>query len=173
MRRGYTLIEMMAVTVILSLVAATIIPNLGSFKDGQIRRSFFTNLPRLADQARNTAVRTGEPVEVRFNGNSLILQARPVLETDEQAAIFEQESLPRGVGITRLLKNGEESSEEEWAITYYPDGTSEAGGLEFSEGGRPISMQFRPKAGSVVMQNGNLAEMPLEKWQAGELAQTP
>lgn len=171
MRRGYTLIEMIAVTVILALVAAVVVPNLGTFKDGQTRRSFINGLPRLADQARVSAVTSGQTIEVVYDGNSLAIQ-RPATDEDE-ANSMSREQLPAGIEVSKFQLKGEESSPEEWAVSFYADGTCDSGGLELDEGGRPIAVIFRPKSASVLVQNGALGDLPPDRWQAGELAVAP
>ncbi len=55
-RQGYTLIEMMVVTLFLALFAAVVVPNYVAIRDGQRRRAFYTSVVDLAGNAREMAI---------------------------------------------------------------------------------------------------------------------
>ncbi len=55
-KKGYTLIEMMVVTLILALFAALITPNLVNIQESQARRAFSTKVVDLAGNAREMAI---------------------------------------------------------------------------------------------------------------------
>jgi len=55
-RRGYTLIELMVVTVLLALFSALVWPSFVGIRDGQKRRAFYTSVVDLAGVARELAI---------------------------------------------------------------------------------------------------------------------
>jgi prepilin-type N-terminal cleavage/methylation domain-containing protein len=53
---GYTLIEMMVVTVLLALFSAILVPSYINIRDGQQRRAFYTEVTDIAGTARELAI---------------------------------------------------------------------------------------------------------------------
>jgi len=75
-RRGYTLIEMMVVTVLLVLFSSLIVPNYLNMRDSQRRRAFYTGVVDLAGNAREMAISHNATMYLQADssGNRLVIK---------------------------------------------------------------------------------------------------
>lgn len=73
---GYTLIEMMVVTVLLALFSAIIVPNYINIRDGQVRRAFYTQITDIAGTARELAITHNATMYLQADtsGNRLVIK---------------------------------------------------------------------------------------------------
>jgi prepilin-type N-terminal cleavage/methylation domain-containing protein len=74
--RGYTLIEMMVVTMLLALFSAILVPNYISIRDGQQRRAFYTQVVDVAGTARELAITNNSTMYLQADtsGNRLVIK---------------------------------------------------------------------------------------------------
>lgn len=162
-RRGFTLIEMSVVVLIIALLAAAVAPNLVSLKTGRELRQFRSDLRQLAAQTRESAISTGKELDLSFGSNRFSVQPADT----ESTVVPRTLAVPDVVTTNRFELAGADSSEGEWTLRFYPDGTTDGGGVELREGQNAFALQIK-KSGEVLVVDGNLPDTTAEKWQAGE-----
>lgn len=176
--RGFTLIEMTVVVTILAMMAALIVPNLVAVRRGQQARELEAALLRLPTEARNEARRSGTAVTLRMEGETLVMERAPLTEDGIADPEADPESirrvdLPEGVRLDAARQARENIDTASWSWVVYPDGSADAGGLEFAQGDgaenrRTLLLPAGP-AEEARWQDGPLAEETEERWTAGEL----
>lgn len=168
-RRGFTLIELSTVIVIMSMTAALIAPNVASAIEGGKRRGFRVSTLTLLKRAKNEAIIRRATTEIRANENSLIL----MLPSEDSDTVLDSVNSVNGVELSHFQQEGNEVSEGEWAISFYSDGTSSGGQFQFDEGQSSQSVIISKKTGL-----SKLAELDSTdrnddeaEWEAGEFVQ--
>jgi prepilin-type N-terminal cleavage/methylation domain-containing protein len=163
-RKGYTLIELCVVIVILALISSAIVPNLVRARDAQTRREFEAEVFRLASWARESAIQGHRTLALTTGDRSIqVIQETESSEENTLRSI----TMPDGIDTGAMAAEGEESTSGEWRLHFYPDGSSDGGGIELSDNGRIRSLQIGPD-GSMKMVEGNLEDNGTQKWSAGE-----
>ncbi len=162
-RRGYTLVEMSVVVMIIALLAAAVVPNLVSLKTGRELRQFRTDLRQLAAQARESAISTGAELEMSFASGQFTIQS-PATDSTVQP---KQLAVPDAVTTNRFELAGADAAEGDWKLRFYPDGTTDGGGVELREGQDAFALQIK-KNGETTLIDGALPDATTDRWQAGE-----
>ncbi|MDT8427972.1 MAG: prepilin-type N-terminal cleavage/methylation domain-containing protein [Pseudomonadales bacterium] len=143
-QRGFTLLELMLVLVILALGSLLLVPNIGALDE----RSFPAQIRSGSNQlnyARRTAVVTGQPQAARF-------QLQPATADNADAA---QEQTPvwqsGSIAAEYIDASGQAQPDlEAIDILFYPEGGSTGGELHFSQGRRQASIQIDPFSGRIT-----------------------
>ncbi|MGV3618265.1 MAG: pilus assembly FimT family protein [Fimbriimonas sp.] len=176
-RRGFTLVEMSAIVVIVTLFAALAAPNLLSRQRTREVTAFFVRLPDLAVYAREYAQREDRIVRVRFDEAQRIFVAEADAavsttnqEESDEAQTIRQVSLPEDLEATSFRQEDESVSPGEWEITFYPDGRSDGADVEIDDDGRIRSISVSPE-GTVRLEQGALPTINERRWPAGEREQ--
>ncbi|MEZ0325478.1 MAG: GspH/FimT family pseudopilin [Fimbriimonas sp.] len=163
--RGFTLIEMMVVVVVLSVVASMIVPNLVRAQEGQRKRDFEASVFRLASYARERAIQEHKTISLSMSSRSFVVNDETDREDDTELRSLE---MPEGVDTGAFAAEGEDSTSSDWRLRFYADGTSDGGGVELNNDGRIRSLEVKPN-GSMKLVEGSLEESGTEKWMAGEI----
>lgn len=151
-QRGFTLLELMLVLVILALGSLLLVPNIGSMDS----RSFPAQIREASNQlnyARRNAVVTGQPRTARFE----LLPPEEREQQQEQepitaAALREQDPVWQAGSIsTEYLDVAGESHRdaEVVEIVFYPEGGSTGGEFHFSQGSREATISIDPFTGRI------------------------
>lgn len=164
MRRAFTLIEMIAVTAILLLLATMIVPSLFAIKRSQDLRIAVDALRRLPDDARAEARRTNEAVSLRIDGDAMVIETAPA---EGEASEIRRIPLDVEISVESAQRNGEITDVASWLWTVYPDGTGDTGGITFRIGQSQRSMVLE-RSGAVRWIEGELPEQSADRWPAGE-----
>jgi prepilin-type N-terminal cleavage/methylation domain-containing protein len=164
-RRGYTLIELSAVIVVLALLAVLITPNLGRSLVANQRRGYRAGVLRLIEDAKMRAAQGGTTVTLRAgenggfqigstnaNGEETVLQSLSPVNGIETSALF--------------LKDGTEASAD-WAVNFYADGSCDGGSIDLAENGSAIRYQIKPATAMVAIVSTD-SEIQEDRWKAGE-----
>lgn len=77
-RRGFTLVELVLVLVIVSIVSAIALPKIGAMRDRGAVRSARQQVSSLLATARATAIRQGQSAQLRFANNTAWVTATPI-----------------------------------------------------------------------------------------------
>ncbi|HZO91905.1 MAG TPA: hypothetical protein VFB38_26545 [Chthonomonadaceae bacterium] len=166
-RRGFTLIEMVVITIVLILMAAYIVPNMVALTRSRSVYAVEAAIQRAPVEARNEARRSQRPVALRVEGDVLVL-ARLSEAGDLQE--FKRIALGNTIQVTRARLGSETRDLASWQWTVYPDGSADSGGLEFSEG-TAIKSLVLSQSGEGRWSEGALPDTNDDRWQAGELEQ--
>lgn len=166
-RRGFTFIEMVVVILALTLIAALIMPNMVAIHRSREQSDVEASLLRASSEARNEARRSQRPVTIRLEGGSLILER--ISEAEEPQRI-KRVSLGGELRAERAVLGEESVDPDNWEWTVYPDGSAEAGGIEFSQRGDRRSLVISAD-GTARWVRGALPDTLRERWPAGEIEQ--
>jgi Tfp pilus assembly protein FimT len=159
--------EMTVITVILILIAATIVPNVVEVLNSEQLKADEAMIARLPDKVRNDAVRNQNPVRLRFDGNSIIEEEVEVNDVTQQLS---QVKLGNSIQVDQVQLNYANADPSSWNWTAYPDGTSDAGGIQVSIDSEVRSLVI-PTTGESAWTTGPLPDESLEQWTAGPLLQ--
>jgi len=166
LRRGFSMVEMTVVIVVLALMAAAIMPNVGTAVEQNRRRNYRLSVPRLVGEAQNYAIREGQTVTMRADTDGAFSIVTDV--EGEENAINELTPV-EGVEIDALLTADGSDPGSDWQINFYPDGTSDGGVIELNDAGAPFRYQVLKSSGKVRL-IGEDTPLEAEKWEAGDLA---
>jgi type II secretion system protein H len=161
---GYTLIEICVVVFIIALISSLIVPNLVRAREGQERRDFEAKVFRLASWARETAIQEHKTLALSVSDRSFAV----VEETEDGEQDRQSLQMPEGIDTGSMAAEGEDATSNEWRLHFYPDGSSDGGGVELSDNGRIRTLEVKTD-GSLRMIEGNLEENGTKKWSAGEI----
>jgi len=169
-RRGFTLIELSVVIVILAMFAAAVVPNMATSIESAKRRSFRVSVLTLARRAKVEAITRGATVNLSLNNGDFQISSGS--ETD--STVIGSVSQAPGIEASHFTKAGEELGEGEWLIAFYPDGTSDGGAFQFDEGSDSTSVKIAKKDGRVSVTDGALdpGDTSETEWEAGGYVQS-
>lgn len=163
--RGFTLIELIVVLFILVLLTTAIVPRVVALQKSRHLKDVEANVIRLPAEARNEAVRSGAPVQMRIDGAALVIERAPLGGSPEEV---KHVPLGRDLAVSSTETAGQPADTGSWLWTIYPDGSAESGGIEFREGAASKSLLLASD-GSVRWVSGDLPEGLPEHWPAGVL----
>ena len=166
-RRGFTLIELSVIIVLLALFAAIVAPNMLAIKRSRAQLDREAAILRLPQEARNEAQERRTPIALRLEEDALVMETEPA--EGEDAQTIKQVSFT-GMAVETTQLNGESTDTSSWRWVAYPDGSADTGGVEFSLNGSQKSLEL-PRFGDAKWLRGALPDVQQERWQAGELEQ--
>ncbi|CAN5421990.1 hypothetical protein BH11ARM1_BH11ARM1_06860 [soil metagenome] len=164
---------MSVVIVIITILSALILPNVVGMKESSEHCAFFNGLWQMAGEAREKAISSNRQVEMGLDsGAGEFTISRKSSPTDEgqDDQVLKRLSIPKGIDTGSLSQNGSDSSTADWAVTFYPDGTSSGGSLQVTDADRVRSLRIQSN-GTVSIIDGELPDESKEEWSAGELEQ--
>jgi len=164
-RHGFTLIEVILVIMVLSIMAALVVPRLIAIKNSRDLMSLEASIARLPTLARNAAVSSGKPVTLQISGDALVMQQS---QTDGTTTQMKQVSFNNLITVDNTQLGSKPVDPTAWTWTAYPDGTSDSGGLEFTEGKAQKSLVI-PRDRNVRWVDGALPDTTGDEWTAGDL----
>ena len=165
--RGFTLVEMIVVLFILLLMTTAVVPRVVAIQRSRRLKDIEAKIIRLPAEARNEAVRAATPVRLRVDGADLVLERAPVNGTPEEV---KRVALGAGIEVDAVAQDGQPANTGSWQWTVYPDGSAEAGGIQFTEGAAQKSLRLFSD-GSAQWVQGDLPDGTPERWPAGQLLQ--
>lgn len=156
--RGFTLIELCVVLVIISLILAVAIPRYGGFMTRGTMRSEARRLAALARYLRSEASRSGSVYYLNFSvekGTYWVTVAggrgRPV---EERTHLTRPRPLPEGIRFKDVAIVGRAGkSQGRQMVAFYPKGESDEAIIHFSDYGRKqfYSLHIKPYSGRSVI----------------------
>ena len=164
---GYTLIELLVVLFVLLLMTTAIVPRVIAIQKSRRLKDMEARVIRLPTEARNEAVRTGKPIRLRVDGAALVMEQAPLNGTSEEV---KRVALGAGLQVDTVEQDNRPANVGSWQWVIYPDGTAEAGGIQFTEGAARKSLSLFSDGGSLWVQ-GDLPDGTPERWPAGRLQQ--
>jgi type II secretory pathway pseudopilin PulG len=165
--RAFTVVELNIVVLILLLAAAFVIPSILSIQKSRAIKDLEGNVARLPIEAQNASIKSQLPVTLQLQGTSLLIQETPV--TGSPTTVKEVD-LGQNLTIAVAQLNGKTVDSGSWIWHAYPDGTTDVGGLQFSEGSLTRSLVIYAD-GSSNWTNTELPDISQQQWPAGQLLQ--
>jgi type II secretory pathway pseudopilin PulG len=174
---------MSVVITILVLMAAAVMPNLVAIARSRQFYNAEQTLWRLPMEARNEASKSQEPVTLRLEGDTFVME-RPKPDDDQNNTTTnvqnssqnnqDMEEVKRvdfsgGLHAESARKNGDTSDLASWKWTVYPDGTSDSGGVAFTEGNSRKSLVLSATADAHWIQGDLPTNDDNDHWPAGQL----
>lgn len=165
-RRGFTLIELSAVILLLVILSALILPSVVSQKASWTTRAFVDALPRIAMQTRERAISEGVTTKLTYDGTGkqLVAYEEKTNEADQQ---FANVSVPDTVQVQNFYLKGQTSSAGDWTLHFYPDGKSDGGAVETNDNGRMRTLVV-DKYGIAKLVEGPAPSFDEDRWPAGD-----
>lgn len=166
-RKGFTLIELSVVVLIMAMFAALTVPNMAATVESGNKRNFRQSVITMIRRAKEEALTRGQVVLMSTNSDNGFELSTTV---DEQETKFAEVSPVDGVTATNFMKGGSSAGEGDWQMAFYPDGTCEGGSFEFQQNGSTRSVSISKKNCAVTVTDGSLEPEndPDQQWQAGE-----
>ncbi len=164
-RRGFTLVEMLVVVVVLSMIAAVVTPSLVSMKASSDRRSLISAIRTVAADARERAISSARMTQVSYDESSRQLRIEQV-QDDGTTQTLKNVQLTTDLEPQRYQLEGKDATAGDFKLTFAPNGHSNGGGIEFT--GFSILVN---QNGNYRFIDGPLPQAQDEKWQAGDLEQ--
>ncbi|MFZ4508340.1 MAG: GspH/FimT family pseudopilin [Fimbriimonas sp.] len=172
--KGFTLIELSVVILLIALFAAAIVPNLGRQKDARLEAQFYEGARRLAVVARNRAIQSGTTMVMKYDDATQTLEVVPDTSganNDTSETVLDQVQTPQTQGNSSMraqtfVLEGADSNASEWQISFFGDGRATAGSIQFNSG-RTLQISAN---GMAQLIEGSVSTEP-ESWEAGQLEQ--
>jgi general secretion pathway protein H len=141
---GFTLVEMLAVVVMLAVAAALASVKLGSHGGAAQARALLLNSSDVLRNARLMALRTGieQVVYVDVPRRRIDSIGRRTLR------------VPPELGFAAVAARSEQQGDNAFGIRFFPDGTSTGGELKFATQGRIYELHVNWLTGNVTINDG-------------------
>jgi prepilin-type N-terminal cleavage/methylation domain-containing protein len=188
MGKGYTMIEMMFVVIVVGLLASTLLGRLMVQREGELIRDSIQKIETAADKAEQLAISTGAAHILRFDEGTQTLTVTTDDTQDSQSqgltnadnprlndlqqnddGTVARERLGQGWRVDQVVNNlGETENQVE--IRFYPDGTADAKQVQFTN--NDINVVLRVTAeGQVTVSRSQVDTNEVQEWEAGQLEQ--
>jgi len=182
-RKGFTLIEMLTVTVILIVIAAVMVGRLQNDRDGLTFQRGIQAIESAAYKAQNEAISTGRTFELTFDNTAQSLKVAQS-DPDSESTVNQGDGAnapnpDQGASDSNLgnswsvyqVRNADGTTDTELNIKFYADGTAENKTVEFHSGDAPITLTVRQN-GTINVKRGEMpADDKVDEWEAGNLEQ--
>lgn len=183
-RKGFTVVEMIAVTVIIAVLASLLVGRLHNSRDGIQFQQGIQSIESAANKAKSQAIQSGQTYELTFDNSAQSLKASvfdsnttssatiPSTKTPAPAqknASASDSSLGNGWTVSEVrLPDG--TTTTELSIKFFADGTAESKSVEFHSGNAPVTLIVKQN-GSIEVKRGALTDQQPQEWEAGNIEQ--
>jgi prepilin-type N-terminal cleavage/methylation domain-containing protein len=165
-RQGFTLIELIAVIIVLILGSVMIVPSLLSMKATSDHRDAMSAVRIAADDTRERAIQNGSSMQLAYDESSHELQIQQVGQDDANPTVVERFKLPDDMDPQRFQLAGKDSNASDFKLEFGSDGRTVGGGIEF----RDFAISVDTGGHSRYIE-GTLPLPDDERWEAGGLEQ--
>jgi type II secretory pathway pseudopilin PulG len=162
--KGFTLVEMGVVVMLLALTAAMVVPVLSRWQDSQDRAAFFVEFRNIFSSAREQAILTKTAQTVTYDGESFTTGFTDQDGNDNSSG---RVRLPEGFEASRFSLAGQEAPPTEWQLTFYPDGSAEPAGIEIQDFQNQWFLTV-DKLGHPRFGQGSMPDPSSQSWDAGD-----
>lgn len=153
---------------ILMILSAALSPAVGGWINGQATHTFLNSFNNLPAKAKNLAVSTNTNVALTFDGRSFRLGST---DSNGDSTELGTLSMPDGVDVSRLFNDGKVADSSDWKINFYPDGSSDGGGIELSRGNSLTSLSVDKGTSLATVTDGEMPDGENTSWPAGDYVQ--
>lgn len=168
-RRGFTLIELSVVIVLIALFAAVIMPKLIVVKNSQEAAAFRTDITRFFREARESSITSRRVVEVRYTSGAWDMVRMPGEAEDAEEQSIKRLEMPDGAEATNFRLQNRDVSGDEFLVRCFPDGTTSDASLEWGNGEETYVLKVNGNSGNVTMARGSIEDEADPTWPAGEI----
>lgn len=173
---------MVVVCAVLSVIAALVYPNVIGMKSSRDRAESYNRILRLAQRGRESAIVDGQTYSLVVDGGTSLTLKREVAaskdsdprqmttNTTPDTEDVESVSLPDGASVGNASLDGQTSSSNDFTLHFYPDGRSEGGALEITEGSTVHSLVVTT-TGIATLAEGSMPVTQANHWEAGQYEQ--
>ena len=168
-RRGFTLVEIMTVVIVLATIAAIMAPNLASSVKTNSKRSYLAAIDRMPALAKQLALTNGSTATLIIDEDGA-MSIQQQLDTNDDPQTSDRVAANALLSPDRFVVGTNETSETEWQIRFFPDGTSDRGGIEFDDNGNRWYLSVDGQ-GNGRVQAGELPDLSEDRWEAGDNVQ--
>lgn len=141
---GFTLVEMLAVVVMLAVAAALASVKLGSRGGAAQARALLLNSSEVLRSARLMALSTGIEQVVYVD-----VPRRRIDGTGRRTL-----RVPPELGFAAIAARSEQHGDSAFGIRFFPDGTSTGGELKFTTQGKAYELHVNWLTGNVTINDG-------------------
>ncbi len=172
--RGFTLIEMIAVTVIIAVLASIVVGRLQNSREGIQFQRGIQSIESAANKAKSQAIQTGKTYELTFDDSSQSLKVETFNQgetADSSTATTSNTDTSMGSGWSVYeVRKSDGSTDNSLSIKFFADGTAESKSAEFHSSNAPISLIVKQN-GSIEVKRGALSDEVNQEWEAGNIEQ--
>lgn len=166
-KRGYTLIEMTVVITLIALFATLVMPALANWRAGDEYRAFPGKLLRFVATVKQDAIDNQQSRSLGFDATTGEFHEFWTDPTSNQQQEGPRLAPPTGVQLGRLVYLDNDTSPQNWTVTFYPNGTAERSGFELRDQDKYITIAITD-SGQITLSHDALPEPDTIRWQAGE-----
>ncbi len=162
-KRGFTLIELSVVIVILAMMAALVVPNIATAITGGRSRLYVQSVSDIVRQAREEAVFRKATVSLnRTDDGAFQLSTNQ----DGQTTQIKQTQTSADVTASAFESGGQSMSEGDWTVKFYADGTCDGGAFQLDANGASAAYRIRRSDGHLSITQGALdtTDDPDTRW---------
>lgn len=168
LKKGFTLIELVAVITVLAVLAALVVPRIVTLRDSADRQAFFAEVRQVASVARELAQQRNETATLRYDSDLPGFTIELETEDGDAETVREIVALAE-ITVENLRVNGEDRTESDWEVLFFADGRSDSGSIEVLASGLLYHLRI-DRAGRSTWAPGEAPE-DTQKWEAGDLEQ--
>jgi hypothetical protein len=155
---------MMVACAVLVLLAGLVVPRAVAILQSRHDQDTLDAIARLPQEVRNKAVALNEPVSLKVQSNTLVMEEDP---PDQSPTTLKTVDLGT-VQVGDVQQNGQQTNTGTWAWTAYPDGTAIRAGIGFNVGQMQKSLVLNAD-GTSQWQDGDVPDESQDQWTAGQL----
>jgi prepilin-type N-terminal cleavage/methylation domain-containing protein len=166
-RRGFTLIEMGVVVLIIAMFAALVMPAMARWRAGDEYRAFPGKLLRFVGKAKQEAIERKQSRSIAYDtttGEFKMVWTDPGSSAEQEGGRL---SVPAEMEMGRVIYLGNDTSIENWKLTFFQDGSAEDAGFEVRDQDRYLTVII-DSLGHIKMTRDPLPEQTDVRWSAGE-----
>lgn len=175
LRRGFTLVEISIVIVVIALMASLIVPRMMPLIQSQQSESFRLDAFNLVREAREQAVGQSRAITVRVDGETLRAELddqseiNPDGAQEEGGQALDTETAPDGTQVDQLWQDGEAVDASSFRLVFYPTGDATPAVLQFNQNGKLWHIVVQGGSGRVTLVEGEYIQGEETRWPAGNL----
>lgn len=183
LNRGFTIVEVVLVMVIIAIVASMIMPSFQAIQRSQAATGFRQGLESVAQKARTRAIRENRATHILFDSNGsigwdFIEEAAVDPQTGESTGTETELELGQvrdpvqptaTTSFSTYELNREDVDQTDWQVGFFPDGSADRAYLEFTMDDQTFVLIVNNRSGSTRVVQGTIEDQTDDEWEAGEI----
>ncbi len=176
-RRGFTMIEVMVVTVVLALLASITVPRMVAYESGLRTLRDVQTIQSFCSDTRNLAMRSKSTYTLTYDDTTKTLTATPpdddgsqIIGSNRSESTPQEKKLEQTWSISNVVNpQDENSSGGNFEVRFFGDGTADPRTATFTEDGVDYSFRIT-RDGTVTLTRGaGPTNNDPTEWEAGNL----
>lgn len=169
-KRGFTLMEVSVVILILALLSAAVIPRVVAMQQTQMEQEFRLELGALVTQAQYRARTSTDTIQISFDEAEQSFSIESV-DAEGTESVVRTVAMPETISIASTRVGTTSSTSSEWTVQFFSDGSCQGGAIELNFGGRVETLSLLASSGASRWSAGEMPAAESLRWQAGEIEQ--